>query len=230
MKDKGSEGDWHDIYSTVYSIGSRENTSRKSSYHLIPRESTLRNPKRSYCKIRPLYLVNRTAQSVSKARTVMILLWGAPLAVVYKWWVYCRPPRSNFIDDTKDFKKNHLFKILDVLLDIIGFIRKKRWKRWKSYNQAKGLLTFGEGVSLLAICRTRGVFNSLSYCRWKRDPGLIFCQGDYTCFGKTQLIDVYFREIINQCNVSPKICQVILTTWTEPTFLTSLINEFQVNI
>ena len=59
MKDKGSEGDWYDIYSTVYSIGSRENTSRKSSYHLIPRESTLRNPKRSYCKIRPLYLVNR---------------------------------------------------------------------------------------------------------------------------------------------------------------------------
>lgn len=113
---------------TVYSIGSRENTSRKSSYHLIPRESTLRNPKRSYCKIQPLYLVNRTAQSVSKARTVMILLWGAPLAVVYKWRVCCRPPRSNFIDDTKDFKKNHLFKILDVLLDIIGFIRKKRWK------------------------------------------------------------------------------------------------------
>jgi len=70
MKDKGSEGDWHDIYSTVYSIGSRENTSRKSSYHLIPRESTLRNPKRSYCKIRPLYLANRTAQSVSKTRTL----------------------------------------------------------------------------------------------------------------------------------------------------------------
>ena len=66
-----------------------------------------------------------------KGEDVMILLWGASLAVVYNWWVCCRHPRSNFIDDTKDFKKNYLFKILDVFLDIIGFIRKKKDEKAK---------------------------------------------------------------------------------------------------
>ena len=49
-----------------------------------------------------------------------------------------------------------------------------------------------------------GLRPNLSCCA-KGDQRLIFCQGDFTCSGKTQLTDVYLIAIINQCNVYNKI-------------------------